>query len=261
MLDINHPGFADVDYIARRNIIANIAKKYSYPDIVPDVPYTENEHELWNDICFSILPLHHSFAHSSYLSCLDIANLSVKKIPQLSEINERLKNTTGYQLTPVEGLIDARTFMSHLAQRRMLCTQYIRHYSVPHYTPEPDIVHELIGHVVPFFSKEYCELNDAFGKAALKASDADMKKIERLYWYTIEFGLIKENNSIKAYGAGLLSSIGEMLNIENVPRAEFSIKDIINTPYDTQHMQPILFCANSYEQLKEETCNWLEKIN
>lgn len=250
----------DNEYLSRRAVIANIAMSYRYPDPVPNVHYTTQEHQLWYDISTTIFPIHQIYAHSSYLSCLDIANLPSEYIPQLSDINWRLKNITGYQLTPVEGLIDARTFLSCLAQQRMLCTQYIRHYSVPHYTPEPDIVHELLGHVIPFFSKEYCELNNTFGKAATKASDTDMKKIERLYWYTIEFGLIKENNTIKAYGAGLLSSIGEMSNIQNVPVTKFSIEDIINTPYDTDHMQPVLFCADSYEEMKEKTCNWLEKI-
>ena len=260
ILNKDHPGFADLDYIARRNTIANTAKLYSFPNTVPDVPYTQQEHQLWNDICLSISPIHHSNAHSSYLSCLDTANLPTDHIPQLSEINRRLINITGYQLSPVEGLIDARSFMAALAQRRMLCTQYIRHYTVPHYTPEPDVVHELIGHVVPFFSKEYCDFNDLFGKAAINASNEQMISIERLYWYTIEFGLIKENNSIKAYGAGLLSSIGELMSIHNVPHQEFNIQDIINTPYDTQHMQPALFCANSYNQMIDETSEWLSKI-
>ena len=260
IIDQNHPGFHDKDYIGRRNAIADIAKSYSFPNIVPDVPYSQQEHQLWNDIYTAISPIHQLYAHSSYLSCLDISNLPLDHIPQLSEINGRLKNITGYQLTPVVGLIDARTFMSHLAQRRMLCTQYIRHCSVPHYTPEPDVVHELIGHVISFFSKKYCDFNELFGKAALKASDEQMISIERLYWYTIEFGLIKENNSIKAYGAGLISSIGELSSITNVPHRPFNITDIINTPYDTQHMQPALFCANSYNQMIDETAEWLQKI-
>lgn len=261
ILDKNHPGFADKDYITRRNTIAHIAQQYSFPNVVPDVPYTQQEHQLWNDIRIAIHPIHLLNAHSSYLSCLDTANLPLNHIPQLSEINRRLNNITGYQLTPVEGLIDARTFMAALAQRRMLCAQYIRHYSVPHYTPEPDVVHELIGHAIPFFSKEYCDFNDLFGKAAINASDEQMISIERLYWYTIEFGLIKENNSIKAYGAGLLSSIGELTSITDVPHRPFNITDIINTPYDTQSMQPALFCANSYNQIIDETSEWLNKIS
>lgn len=260
ILDKNHPGFHDKDYIARRNAIADIAKSYSFPNIVPDVPYTQNEQQLWNDICSTITPVHQLYAHSSYLSCLDTANLPRDHIPQLSEINRRLTNITGFQLTPVVGLIDARTFMACLAQQRMLCTQYIRHYSVPNYTPEPDIVHELIGHVIPFFSKQYCDFNHLFGKAAQNASDEQMISIERLYWYTIEFGLIKENNSIKAYGAGLLSSIGELKTINNVPHRHFNITDIINTPYDTQHMQPALFCADSYDHMLNETSEWLTNI-
>lgn len=260
VLNKDHPGFADLEYIARRNAIADIAQQYIFPNIVSDVPYTEQEQELWNNICININPVHIANAHSVYLSCLEMAKLPSDHIPQLAEINRRLINITGYQLSPVAGLIDARTFMTALAQRRMFCTQYIRHHSVPHYTPEPDVVHELIGHVVHFFSKEYCDLNDLFGKAAINASDEQMICIERLYWYTIEFGLIKENNSIKAYGAGLLSSIGELMNINDVPHREFDINDIINTPYDTQHMQPALFCANSYNQMIDETSEWLYKI-
>lgn len=257
---INKRKISDTEYIARRNIIANIANSYVYPNPVPDVIYTPQEHQLWSDIQSTMAPIHRLYAHSAYLSCLNAVTLPSDHIPQLSEINKNLKISTAYQLSPVSGLIDSRKFMSALADNRMFCTQYIRHHSTPDYTPEPDIIHELLGHVVLFFSKEYCDLNIAFGRAALKASDADMKKIERLYWYTIEFGLIKENNTIKAYGAGLLSSIGELLNINNVTHAKFCIKDIIETPYDTENMQPVLFCAESYEEMKEETYNWLEKI-
>ena len=159
LLDRDHPGFSDPDYRIRRDQIAQQAIHYTYPDTVPRVDYIDEEHMLWRDIRHALHPVHVSHAWSGYLDALQHSRLSNSRIPQLQDINDRLKLRTGFQLVPVEGLIESRRFLSGLADSKMLCTQYIRHHSVPHYTPEPDVVHELIGHVVSFFTEDYCDLN------------------------------------------------------------------------------------------------------
>lgn len=259
MIDKNHPGFCDLDYRMRRDHISKIALEYRAPSPVPDVHYIEEEHQVWQDIMERIEPLHKKYAWSGYLDAAKIACLSIDKIPQLSELNDNLSRHTGFHLSPVPGLVDSRTFLAELVHRRMLSTQYIRHYSVPDYTPEPDIVHEILGHAVPFFTEEYCDLNQLFGVAAIEATDELLILLERLYWYTIEFGLVKENGSLKAFGAGLISSIGELEQINRVSLRSFCVQDIISTPYDTMHMQPALFCAESYNEMKSGIKTWISE--
>lgn len=187
-----------------------------------------------------------------YKASAPIANLSCKTIPQLGDVSRRIEKTTGFRLTPVEGLVSARYFLEALAVGHMLCTQYIRHHSVPLYTPEPDVVHELLGHVVMFFDQDYCDLNREIGEAARVLSDDSLGHLERLYWYSVEFGLVQEQGVTRAFGAGLLSSAGELSGIESVPHVPFASEIITQTPYDTTRMQRVLFTADSQHHMFSE---------
>lgn len=252
MLDSNHPGFSDPEYRQRRDQIAGAARAYKYPASVPWAQYTEAENAVWQGINTLISPIHERRACNLYLRMRDRAALDRNHIPQLDSINTRLKRATGFQLSPVDGLVHPRLFLSTLAEGRMLCTQYIRHHSVPLYTPEPDIVHELLGHVVMFFDPEYCRLNREIGEAASVLSDDSLLLLERLYWYSIEFGLVMERGVTRAFGAGLLSSAGELDSIEAVPSMPFKFESVVPWTYDTMHMQKSLFRAGSVEEMYAE---------
>ena len=164
-LDPDHPGFRDPEYRRRRNQIAQIAMNYHPGDPIPDAPYTDREHQVWSVIWRALRPGHQEHACAEYLKAIEQLNFSEDRIPQLREVNERVQAISGFRLEPVAGLVQPRVFLENLADGVFLCTQYIRHHSTPLYTPEPDVVHEIIGHGVTLASESLAELNRLFGQA------------------------------------------------------------------------------------------------
>jgi phenylalanine-4-hydroxylase len=137
----------------------------------------------------------------------------------------------------------------------------MRHHSRPLYTPEPDVIHELIGHATSFFDEDFVRLSRLFGEAALVADAAMLARLERVYWYTLEFGLAREGDEVKAYGAGLLSSYGELGGFESRSKLEpFDLEKISRTPYDPTNYQAVLFVAPSFRQMAREVGRWLESV-
>ena len=262
LLDLDHPGANDPEYRARRDTIGRLAKESRESGTLPRIEYTEQEHQTWKTITNKLLPLQQKHACSMYLQARKRLDISNERIPQLADLSERLKAIEGFTLGAVEGLIDARNFLSQLADRRMLCTQYIRHHSKPEYTPEPDIVHEVIGHVPTFVDKDFVEFSERVGRAAQVANDEELVQLERLYWFTLEFGLIQEQDEVKIYGAGLLSSFGEIQHCltDAVDRKPFSIEDIMKHDYEYSHMQDVLYIVPSFAALKKSTENFLANM-
>ena len=258
-IDHLHPGFSDPEYRQRRDSIAAAARNWSPGQPTPEVVYTLEEDCLWSDIWHELAGLYPTRAVSAYQRAWADFGLMTHRVPQFSHINARLQET-GFALAPVEGLVDSRRFLSGLSEGEMLCTQYIRHHSVPRYTPEPDIIHEIFGHAVFFLDPSIRRLNKLFGQVARSCPDSSLESLERLYWYTIEFGLCMESGSVRAYGAGLLSSIDELSNIDSIEHRPFDIEEIISTPYDTQSQHVKLFCAESFDQAVSQTAHYLEFI-
>src|ERR1044072_8030727 len=210
-LDPDHPGFRDPEYRARRNAIAQIAMSYKPGSPIPTAPYTDLEHEVWKTILQVLGPAHREHACQEYLDCLDRLAFNTHRIPQLDEGSRRVEAIGGSRFKPVAGRVEPRVFLESLARGVFLSTQYIRHHSTPLYTPEPDVAHEIIGHAVTLASKRFAELNRLFGEAVTRTTDpAELDRLSRVYWFTIEFGVLRENGEIKAYGTGLLSSAGEL---------------------------------------------------
>lgn len=261
-LHLDHPGANDEEYRTRRDHIAGLSKKFRETGIITDVDYTEEEQGIWRHVAGKLEDLHQKYASPFYLRAKKDLGISNERIPQLSEMNRRLKELTNFRLAPIEGLVDTRAFLSWLSWRTMLSTQYIRHHSRPDYTPEPDIVHEAIGHIPMFTNPAFADYSQFIGHGARVATDEQIEELGRLYWFTVEFGLVEHEGGIKAYGAGLLSSYGELTHAfsDDVERRPFDLERVINTPYDYSDMQPILYVIPSYAELKEVTREYIGRI-
>ena len=260
-LDPDHPGFRDPVYRRRRNEIARLALDYRPGDPPPVVDYTDQEHAVWRTVWEHLAPLHATNAVSEWRGGAAELDLDQRAIPQLAEVNEELTRSPGIEMLPVAGLISARGFLCSLGRGVFLSTQYIRHHSMPLYTPEPDVVHELVGHATSFFRPEIVRLTRLFGEAALDADEATLRELERVYWYTLEFGVAREGSDVKAYGAGLLSSFGELGAFESQAKLEpFDIARIAQTPYDPTSYQKVLFVAPSFTEMEKRVGGWLEEV-
>lgn len=257
-LDPDHPGFRDAEYRARRNAIAQIATDYRSGQPIPHAPYTELEHEVWQTIWQALRPAHRRHACAEYLDSLEKLNFPTDRIPQLDEVSRKVEALSGFRLEPVAGLVEPRIFLESLARGVFLCTQYIRHHSTPLYTPEPDVAHEIIGHAVTLASPRLAEINRLFGEAVRRTkSSVELDRLARVYWFTIEFGVLRENGAVKAYGTGLLSSAGELEEMHKAELRPLDLEAAANHVYEPTHYQEILFCAESFDEMETSLRSFL----
>ncbi len=249
-LDPDHPGFRDPEYRERRNHIAQIAMSHQPGDPIPSAPYTAEEHLVWQTIWAALGPAHQEHACAEYLDCLQRLAFDTDRIPQLDEVSRKVEAISGFRLAPVAGLVEPRVFLESLANGTFLCTQYIRHHSTPLYTPEPDVAHEIIGHAVTLASKRFAEINRLFGEAVRRTKlPDDLDRLARVYWFTIEFGVLREEGQVKAYGTGLLSSAGELQEMHSAELRPLDLEATSNHNYDPTNYQSMLFCAESFDQM------------
>jgi len=257
-LSCDHPGAKDAEYRKRRYQITQNAREFRFGDRIPDVEYTQAEIETWGVVFRRLTALYPTHACAEFNRLFPLlekyCSYNDKSIPQLQTISDFMHSQTGFRLRPVAGLLSSRDFLNGLAFRVFHSTQYIRHHSVPLYTPEPDVCHELLGHVPLFADPEFADFSQEIGLLSLGVSDADIEKLATCYWFTIEFGLCRQGSELKAYGAGLLSSFGELeYCLSGKPETRpFNPAVTALTAFPITEYQPIYFVAESFEDAKQK---------
>src|SRR4029077_9533941 len=222
----------------------------------PLVDYTAEETRIWREVSPKLDQLHVQHASRIYLEAKRTLGISETEIPQLRHFSERLRRETNMHLVPAEGPLPYRTFYSYIAQRGFPVTQFTRHGAHPEFTPEPDMIHDCLGHVPPLMNHDYAELLTLIGKAVVATPEPEqVLALKRFSWFSIEFGLIEEEGEIKVFGAGILSSTGEIpfslsTDVEHRP---FVTNDVIQTDYDPSRMQDLLYIIPSFAFLRRET--------
>ena len=224
------------------------------------VKYTLEENETWQELIRRQTPLVRKLGCREYISGLDQLKLPENRIPQCPEVSLLLKKQTGWVLEPVSALIPIQQFFGLLAQKKFPAATFIRTRDELNYVQEPDIFHEIFGHCPLLTHPDISRFAETFGRVGLKLQAPDQLRLSRLYWFTVEFGLIRENDRIKAMGGGILSSIKETQTSTQslLPiRKPFTVLDTLRTSFEIDRIQPLYFVLQSLQELAHLTENQL----
>ncbi len=216
--------------------------------------YTDEQHAIWAELVGRVFPELEKHAAGEYLEGFQIIGLKRDRMPDLAAISSRLGPRTGWSSTPVSGFLPAPAFFEMLANRLFPTTTWLRSRESIEYTPEPDIFHDVFGHVPMHSHKVFGDFLQRYGSVCAATSNAIvLEKLGRLFWYTVEFGLIRQGSEIKAYGSGIISSHGECQNVINggCEIHDFSLEEVLDTPVKVDEMQKVLFAVESFDQIYE----------
>ena len=248
----DHPGFNDPVYRDRRNEIAAAAMAWREGEPAPTIAYSDVENEIWRRVSHELRTKHERYAVREFLDAKAALQLPEDRVPQLEEVTARLEPLTGFRYHPAPGLVPLREFYGSLADRVFHSTQYVRHPSEPLYTPEPDIIHEVIGHGNMLASPRFAEVKRLAGDAARRVeTDEALQFVADVFWFTLEFGVVWEAGELKAYGAGILSSYGEIEEFRGMEIRPLDFGEMGTIEYDITRYQPVLYAAESMGHIEE----------
>ncbi len=225
----------------------------TYPD------YSAEEHAVWRTLSTRMAELLPGRAADEFLTGLASLQLDRDKIPALAAVSRRLQGTTGWQIARTPGLLAAHDFFGYLARRIFPCTDYIRGRHELDYTPAPDCFHDIFGHTPMITHPRFADFYQKIGQAALACRDPQLEEgLTRIYWFTVEFGLVKNPGGLRLFGNGLLSSSGETLHAltDRVEKRPFAPEKAAAQPYDIWHFQEVLWVVDSFDQLECEFVRW-----
>ncbi|ANI79997.1 MULTISPECIES: phenylalanine 4-monooxygenase [Sphingobium] len=219
--------------------------------------YTPQDHAMWDRLFARQAAMLPERAVKEFMDGLDVLRLSKSGIPDFAELSDRLMKLTGWQVVAVPGLVPDRIFFEHLANRRFVAGRFIRTPEQLDYLQEPDVFHDVFGHVPLLAHPAFADYMQAYGEGGLRADGLGaIDRLARLYWYTVEFGLIRQGQDLKLYGAGILSSYGESVFALDDPspnRIGFNLKRLMRTHYRIDDYQQTYFVIDSFDDLLRQT--------
>jgi phenylalanine-4-hydroxylase len=246
----DHPGANDPAYRRRRGEIAAAALAWKPGEPTPRIDYTDAEQNVWRTVCRELAPKHRRYAVREYREAVERVALPTDRVPGLDEVTARVEPISGWRYVPAAGLVPLREFYGSLEHRVFHSTQYVRHPDVPLYTPEPDIVHEVVGHGHLLATPTFGELHRLAGVATNRLHDEEnVRFLSRVFWFSLEFGVVVEDGELRAYGAGILSSYGEIEEFRGMEHRPIDLVEMGTADYDITAYQPVLYRAESVDQI------------
>lgn len=224
--------------------------------------YTDDEQAIWRELYARQVALLPGRAADEFLSGLEALALDQERIPALADVSRRLHAATGWRVARTPGLLDAHAFFAHLARRIFPCTDYVRARAELDYTPAPDCFHDIFGHTPMIMHPRFADFYQRIGEAALACKDPAVEEgLTRIYWFTVEFGLVRNRGGLRIFGNGIISSYGEALHslTDAVTKRPFDPDVVAATPYDIWHFQDPLFVIDSFDHLGEAFDRWVAR--
>ena len=220
--------------------------------------YPAEDHETWRILFARQRELLEERACDEFLAGLERMAFGPSRIPALRDAARVLREATGWSIARVPGLLHERDFFTHLARRVFPATDYVRPRHELDYTPAPDLFHDVFGHTPMITNPVFAEFYQRMGQAALESRGEDRRRMERFYWFTVEFGLIRTPRGLRVYGNGILSSYAEVQHAlsDSVEKVAFDPERLTNQDYDVWHLQKSLYVIESFEQLAEGFDRW-----
>jgi phenylalanine-4-hydroxylase len=245
-----------------RNIVITTGHQPNL-DLVAIPHYTDEQHETWALMFARQKKALPGMASREYLEALKALQLPETQIPSLKNVSAAIESKTGWRVTRVAGLVPEKEFFDCLAQKLFPCTDFIRSRDELEYTPSPDMFHDIFGHCPLITNPYFAHFYEYFGRAALNANPQQLIHLQRIYWFTVEFGLIQNPEGIRIYGSGILSSVGEVPYSlsDQVRRHSFDFRKVESQFYEIYHMQDDLFVVPSFEWLLENFKKYVRDEN